>query len=439
MNAASTPSGLAAVRDGAEAATRMAERSSARAAEIGGDIHVPPLPRVSIQAFCESPGIAAAVQAAASDRRMARANLKLQMGGILAAEEAYRSASTPNVVLLESPSERQALLEGLERLAEHCDAGTKVVVIGRLNDIQLYRELIRRGVSDYVVEPVEPLDLVAALSGLFAAPDAPPVGRTLAVCGAKGGVGASTIAHNVAFAIARSFDTETVIADLDLPFGTAGLDFNQDPPQGAADAVLAPERVDAAFVERLLSKCAERLNLLAAPATLERTYDLTPEAFEPLFDVLRASVPMIVLDVPHDWTNWSRHALISADEVLVVATPDLANLRNAKNLMDLMRTARPNDRPPRYVLNQVGVPKRPEIRAADFAKALGSEPLAIISFEPQLFGTAANNGQMIAEVNGGHKSVESFRAIAQAVTGKVASRRSGRSVLSPLLARLRGR
>jgi pilus assembly protein CpaE len=137
------------------------------------------------------------------------------------------------------------------------------------------------------------------------------------------------------------------------------------------------------------------------------------------------------------WNAWSRHALLGADEVLIVAAPDLANLRNAKNLMDLMRTARPNDKPARYVLNQVGLAKRPEIRAADFAKALAAEPLAVVPFEAALFGTAANNGQMIAEVNAGHKVVESFRAIARSVTGRIDQRGAGRSMIAPLLARLR--
>ena len=106
-----------------------------------------------------------------------------------------------------------------------------------------------------------------------------------------------------------------------------------------------------------------------------------------------------MLDVPHLWTGWARRTLIGADEILIVAAPDLANLRNTKNLIDLLRAARPNDHRPHYCLNQVGMPKRPEIKPADFAKALEDEPIAIIPFEPQLFGTAANNGQMIAEVS----------------------------------------
>ena len=94
--------------------------------------------------------------------------------------------------------------------------------------------------------------------------------------------------------------------------------------------------------------------------------------------------------------------LVGADEILIVAEPDLANLRNAKNLLDLLKASRPNDHRPHYCLNQVGVPKRPEISTSDFAKALEDEPLAVIPFEPQVFGTAANNGQMIAELSSSH-------------------------------------
>ncbi len=400
------------------------------------DEHVAPVPRVSIQAFCEHADTAATMQAAGEDRRMAKTHLKIQMGGVAAAAEAYRASPTPNVVIIESASRGEDLLAGLDALAELCDAGTRLIVIGKLNDIVLYRELVRRGVSDYLIGPVGVIDIVRSISGLFNAPDAKPVGRTIAVVGAKGGVGASTIAHNVAWAIARDLELDSVVTDLDLPFGTAGLDYNQDPPQGIADAVFSPERMDGAFVDRLLSKCTDHLSLLAAPATLERVYDFSAEAFDGVFDVLRVAVPCTILDVPHLWTAWTRRVLIAADDILVVAAPDLANLRNAKNLVDVLRAARPNDRHPYYCLNQVGVPKRPELKAADFTKALEAEPAAVIGFEPQLFGTAANNGQMIAEVAAGNRVAETFRQLAQLVTGRAEVKRSRGGLLSPLLGKL---
>src|SRR5260370_6001128 len=113
------------------------------------DDHIAPDPGVSVQAFCETVETAAAVQSAGEDRRLNKAHLKIQMGGMAAAIEAYRSAPTPNVIMLEADG-RSDILAGLDQLATVCDSGTRVVVIGRINDVSLYRELVRRGVSDYV-------------------------------------------------------------------------------------------------------------------------------------------------------------------------------------------------------------------------------------------------------------------------------------------------
>src|SRR5471032_2800879 len=301
------------------------------------DEHIAPAPRVPVQAFCETVETAAAVQAAGEDRRLAKAHVKIQMGGATAAVEAYRTSPTPNVIFIETDQRPDDILTRLDQLAEVCDAGTRVVVVGRVNDVTLYRELTRRGVSDYLIALIGTIDVVRSICWLFSSPDAKAVGRIIAVVGAKGGVGASTVAHNVAWAIARDLALDSVVADLDLAFGTAGLDYNQDPPQGIADAVFSPDRVDTAFVDRLLSKCTEHLSLLAAPATLDKVYDFGTEAFDSIFDVLRATVPCVVLDVPHVWTGWARRALIGADDILIVASPDLANLRNAKNMFDLLK------------------------------------------------------------------------------------------------------
>jgi pilus assembly protein CpaE len=397
---------------------------------------IAPLPRVSVQAFCETPEIARLIEQATGDRRMEKAHVKVQMGGGLAASEAYKNAPTPNVVVIEGDAHRERLLEMLDRLSAVCDNDTKVVVIGQVNDVLLYRELMRLGVSDYLVPPLGVVDLVRSLSEIFRAPGADPVGRTIAFVGAKGGVGASTIAHNASWAMARQLKLDSVVVDLDLAFGTAGLNFNQDPPQGVAEVVFAPDRLDAAVVDRLLSKCTEQLSLLAAPATLDRVYDFHEDVFDPLLDILRANVPCAVLDVPHVWTAWSKRALIAADEVVLVASPDLANLRNAKNLMDLLKVARPNDAPVKLVLNQVGMPKRAEIKASEFAKALDTEPSATIAFDPALFGTAANNGQMVAETSPSHKTNEIFLDLAKRLTGKSESKRSRRALLEPLMARI---
>jgi pilus assembly protein CpaE len=417
---------MRAVRDQSASATNDADRAQL----------ILPLPRISMQAFCETAELSALIQEAVGDRRMDKAHVKVHMGGAPAAVEAYQTAPTPNVIVIEAGNDRQELLANLDRLAEFCDSGTKVVITGRVNDIVLYRELMARGVSEYLVAPFGVLDFVQTLSHLYTSPGAEPVGRLIAVSGVKGGVGASTIAHNIAWSIGRGLDVATVVVDMDLPFGTAGLDFNQDPPQGIAEAVYSPDRLDANLIDRLLSKCSDKLSLLAAPATLDRMYDFSETSFDGIIDILRATVPCIVVDVPHMWTSWTRRMLVGADEVVLVAAPDLANLRNAKNILDTLRTARPNDIKPRLVLNGIGVAKRPEISIKDFAKAVELEPTIVIPHDPKLFGTAANNGQMIAEVDANNKIAEMISEVSRLVTGRAEVRKAKKTLLDPLMSRL---
>ena len=147
----------------------------------------------------------------------------------------------------------------------------------------------------------------------------------------------------------------------------------------------------------------------------------------------------MVLDVPHQWNAWSKRVLTAADEILIVAGPDLASLRNAKNILGALKHGRPNDAPPRILLNGVGVPKRPEIGTPEFAKTLEAPVALTIPFEPALFGTTANNGQMIAEIQAGSKVAELFNDLAAQTLGRPETRRSGRgSLLEPLLARFAG-
>src|SRR5215813_5622373 len=148
---------------------RQKPEEKPEAAPPPAEDHIAPAPRVSVQVFCDTVETAAAVQSAGEDRRLGKAHLKIQMGGMVAAIEAYRSAPTPNVIILETEG-RNNVLAGLDQLAAVCDAGTRVVVIGRVNDVALYRELVRRGVSDYLIAPVNPLDVVRSVCNLFSAP-----------------------------------------------------------------------------------------------------------------------------------------------------------------------------------------------------------------------------------------------------------------------------
>lgn len=408
----------------AEEAMRMGELENMR-----------PLPRISVHAFCESEGLQRVMERCANDRRMSKVSLRITSGGTAAAANMFSGAPTPNLIIIETRANSAGLLAELAPLAAVCDPSTKVIIVGYYNDIGLYRDLIRNGISEYMVQPVAMPDIMGAMATIFVDPEAEPLGRSIAFIGAKGGVGASTIAHNCAFGISNLFSTETILADLDLPYGTANIDFDQDPAQGIAEAVFAPERLDEVFLDRLLTKCSEHLSLLAAPSLLDRAYDFEGQAFQPVMDVLQRSAPVTVLDVPHAWSDWTRTVLSSADEVVICAVPDLANLRNTKNMLDALRKIRPNDKVPHLILNQVGMPKRPEISVSDFCEPLEVEPIAIIPFDIGLFGNAANSGRMISEVDPKSPTAETFSQISHIVTGRVAIKKSRKGGLLGLLKR----
>jgi len=200
------------------------------------------LPQISIQAFCDRQETASVINEATRDWRMKRTNVKIYMGGLSAAIEFYHKENTPGLILIESGMRGPELFSQLEELASVCDAGTKVVMIGAANDIRLYRQLMEKGVSDYIVPPFHPISLIRSMGELYSDPEKPFIGRVAAFFGAKGGVGSSTIAHNIAWALSENIQQETALVDLDASWGTTGLDFAYDASQGLEEALAEPLR-----------------------------------------------------------------------------------------------------------------------------------------------------------------------------------------------------
>ncbi|MFL6689461.1 MAG: CpaE family protein [Alphaproteobacteria bacterium] len=416
----------------------MTKLQSSADRSFGAAPHERPVPRISIQAFCEFPDTGAALQRAAADRRLAKANLTVQLGGLQAAVEHHSGNVSPNLLIVETRLQGKAALEEIDRLAEVCDPSSKVVVIGRANDVELYRDLMRRGVSEYLVAPLNPLHIIEVISGLYLNPEAPPVGRVISFIGCRGGAGSSTLSHNIGWCIAERLKINTTIMDLDLSFGTVGLNFNEEPGQGVAEALSSPERLDDVLLDRLLLKSSDHLSLFASPAMMDRASEDDPAAYEAVIDIVRQSMPCVIIDLPHHWTAWVRQTLLGSDEIVLVATPDLASLRTAKALNDLVKQNRPNDPPPKLVMNQTAMPKRPEIPIKDFAATVGLTPAMILPFDPQLYGAAANNGQMLMEVQPRSQTADCILRLAQLVTGRV-SAADAEKTASPILSLLKGR
>lgn len=412
------------------------------------------LPSVSIQAFCDRSETAGVIHEMSRDWRMKRANLKIFMGGLPAAIEYYHKETTPGLILVESGMRGPELFAQLEQLASVCDEGTQLIIIGAANDIKLYRQLIDQGVSDYIVPPFHPLSMIRSISELFTDPEKPFTGRAAAFFGAKGGVGSSTLAHNVAWCLSENIQQETALIDLDASWGTTGLDFAYDATEGLEEALARPDSLDETLLDRIMLRHTSTLSILPASCSLGGKPIMSTEAYEAVVNGVRAISPMTILDMPHFWTDWTSNILTNADDVVITATPDLANLRNTKNLVDYLKAERPNDSAPILVLNKTGTSKTNEISVKDFGAAVGIDPAVVIGFDPESFIEAANDGKMLTDVKAAARAVDGLNYLAHRLksghfpsgdltSGKARKRGgkggSGDGVKKSLFSKLRGK
>ena len=384
------------------------------------------LPQISVHAFCDRQETAHCMNETTRDWRMKRTNVKIYMGGLPSAIEFYHKENTPNLILIESGMNGPELFSQLEQLASVCDEGTKVVMIGAANDIRLYRQLMDKGVSDYIVPPLHPLNLIRSMGELYSDPDAPFIGRAVAFFGAKGGVGSSTIAHNIAWCLSEKLLQETALVDLDSSWGTTGLDFAYDSSSGLEEALAEPDRLDETLLDRIMIRHTPKLSILPTAGSLNLKPVQESAAYEAVVNGVRGICPLAILDLPHQWSDWTTNILSTVDDIVITATPDLANLRNTKNLIDYLKAQRPNDADPIFILNKTGMSKLNEISVKDFAAAVGLEPSLVIGFDPDSFFEVSNEGKMLTDVKNATQTVQGLEYIANRLkTGRFETRMKG--------------
>jgi len=342
-------------------------------------------------------------------------------GGLEAAIQHYDGSPSPDLLVVETRDAADQIFARLEALSQVCRVGTHLILIGGANDVGLYRALTRQGVHDYLPRPVDARHLLEAIVAVCADPETQALGRLVAFIGASGGAGSTTLANNVAWSLARLFDGEVTLVDLDLVFGTVALDFNMESPEDSAQALAQSDRLDEQVLARIIGKYSDNLGLLTAPGDCGAAADIDAGALEAALRRLCQNASWVVADLPHYWGTWVRQTLDAADEIVVTAVPTLASLRNAKSVLEALSPKRRNDAPVRVVLNHVGANPKTELSARDFANTLGS-PIAItLPHEPAVFGAAANAGHMLGEGPRAKTLLEPLDALAAQVSGRPAA------------------
>ncbi|MEY4698044.1 MAG: hypothetical protein RIT14_2472 [Pseudomonadota bacterium] len=388
---------------------------------------------ISISAFTEREDTHRVMEQCRQSRHLADVKFHLEGGGMDAAIEAFRDAQSPHLLIIESHLVDGALMAALDRLAEVCEADTRLVLLGQANDVLLYRELVRRGVSEYLPTPVTVRQVIRAIADIEEQPGGLPKGRVFAFTGTCGGAGSSTMAASVAWVVGHRKRTPVTLIDLDAEFGSLGLNLGVSSLRGVSDALRAGLRLDSQLLEGLLQGYDEFLRILPASDQSIDDQEFSEDAVDRLIDVARSSASYVILDVPSLRTAAARRAVMAADQVFLTATPDLSSLRNAKKLLDTIRRARPDESDPFLILNKVGAVKRMEVPVQEFVDALSVKKFAVVHYDPATVTDAANKGRSLLQADRGPALLSGVEALVQELVGTPVTARLG------LLQALKGR
>ncbi len=355
------------------------------------------LPRISVDAFTTNTDVLQAVEKAMSDRRATRVEAQVFEGGFQQAITRYSSAQPADLIVIECLEPSEVLPAQIDALADLCPPSTRLLLVGSDNSVELYRKLLRLGVSDYLVRPVKPLGLIEALAGILGEDDEEDRGHVLAFVGARGGTGASTLAQNVAHGLAHKFNATTILIDADVGFGTASLQFDFSPARTLDDAIKEGEALDKEVLERLIHWRDRRFGIIAAPARPDEAIIPGREQIRRVVEQARRVARYVVLDVPQGWGPLASEALTLADTVTLVATPDLVALRNTRTLMQMLKVLRPNDPAPSLILNQKPTRGKSFVTADEFSATLSCPLTAEISSDPEALSAAQMAGKILLE------------------------------------------
>jgi pilus assembly protein CpaE len=311
---------------------------------------------------------------------------------------------TPEYVYIDIGHGYGTVLEELDELAENCQVNTKVVMVGVVNDLSLYRQLLQRGIVEYFVKPVSLPDLGNAFSGAAAGSrkqtNIVGSGKVISFMSAASGDGATTIAINTAFMLARDFNQPTVILDLDYQYGMVARNLDLISNHGLREILDQPEgTIDISFIEKTIVKYSENLYVISAPKNLRFVPKMSPVALENLLNILRAKFKYVIVDLPHLWVDWVANVIGEADRNIMVAQLWIKSAAHASRFLDVAQTMGITAHKTAIVINRSGSKFKEAITPSEFSTACKKKIDYYISNESKTIITAENQGKTAVEMS----------------------------------------
>lgn len=355
--------------------------------------------------------------------QLPQVNGMIMRGGIAKAIETLGAERSPNILIVDI-SGLDLPISQVHALAEVCEPGVTVIAIGNRNEIGLYRDLLHAGVSDYIVKPLTPQLLARALSQRTGPGEAGAIQKKLgtmtALIGARGGVGTTTIAVNLAWHLANRQSRRVALVDFDLQTGDCALAINIKPTPGLREALVNPTRIDSTLLERVMTPVGQRLFVLSSEEPLRDDIEITAAAVDTLVGALREQFHYVIVDVPRMPATPYWRALETADFRIIVGDQTLRSVRDIVRLRDALGEGDGKQRNG-FVINRYGEGGRHAVTLREMHHVLGLQPRTVIPFLPTVFA-AATNGTRVAAARRS-KMADAIATLALELSGRPPERR----------------
>lgn len=365
------------------------------------------LPSSSVSIYTKDPETLRAAQETEKDWRFARVKIKTVDGDVETAIQAYKEYASPDLVMIQTDTIDEAFTDRLEALAGHCDEGTGAVVIGPVNDVNLYRRLIDMGVGDYLVRPIEKTVLADVIAKTLIEKIGITGSRLITFLGAKGGVGTSVLAQAMACGIADILGHKTVFLDTAGGWSTAAVGLGFEPATTLAEAAKVAAGNDEDSLNRMLLPLGEKLNVLSSGGDVMLEPTITAEQLEMLVGKLMVKYPVVIADLSQSPDILRKIMLTRANQIVLVATPMLPALRLGRSVMQEIKEARNGGHMDlALVINMQGMAPAFEVGKKDIEAAMECPVAAQIPFDPKIFCANEHESRKLTDDAAGRRLVE---------------------------------
>ncbi|MBE7637849.1 hypothetical protein GUA87_13415 [Sneathiella sp. P13V-1] len=351
-----------------------------------------------LMAFVDDEQTLAAAREVVADRSLPQE--AVQDGGITQALQRIDTGHSPKVVLADISHSLDP--EGdITRLVRKMGPSNSLIVLGTSNDVSVYRRMVSLGASDYLVKPLTPELFDDALSGLDKQSEsagANQLGRLTVLVGVRGGVGASTLATNLAWIMANEENLSTALLDLDLHFGTSTLSLDVESGGGFREALENPHRLDKLFLDSAMTRAGDKLVILGTEEPIEEFVDVNPDSIDALIGEISQDYSQIVVDLPRHLLPTQGALLAAADTVILVSDQTLAGIRDVNRITQAMTSLSTKGRIVR-VVSRVGGERAAQVSKADFQKAMEEPVDYFVPEDAKTLTVCANAGKSIPSVS----------------------------------------